>query len=89
MSLADDRDLTADEIKQLIASNSRAIMANSEAIAETNRTMTEGFTRLENNVNATSEAVFQLASLMQRFFQNQIDTNTQVEGRLNRLDPQN
>jgi hypothetical protein len=85
MTLPEDRDLTADEIKQLIASNSRAIMANSEAIAQTNRNID----RLENNVSAASDAVFQLASLMQRFFASQIETNATLEDRINRLDPQN
>jgi ABC-type transporter Mla subunit MlaD len=94
-----DRELTPTELRQLCESNSRAIMALADRTAETNRNLdrleqaisetNRNIGRLEHNTTAASDAVFQLAELMGRFFQSQINTNSTLEERINRIDPQN
>jgi hypothetical protein len=85
-----ERDLTPNELRQLIESNARAIAATSDLIAqntlETNQTINQ-------LAQATASDIQQLASFMQEFFRHQGFTNRHMQDgleehqvRLDRID---
>jgi hypothetical protein len=85
-----DRDLTPNELRQLIESNARAIAATSDLIAqntlETNQTINQ-------LAQATASDIQQLANFMQEFFRHQGFTNRYMQDgleehqvRLDRID---
>jgi methyl-accepting chemotaxis protein len=93
-----DRELTPNELRQLVESNARAIASNSDLIAQNNQETNAKINQTNETINqlaqATARDVQNLARFMEEFFRHQGFTNQVMQDglenhqeRLDRIDP--